>query len=129
MRYILKVNPLLLKDQTLGVGDLIDAIRKERPSIYFSSGFLDHTKNSIEIVAGQDFQELIEDFFPIQIAKGAIIIEIAGSNHASTHKTFINIHGYMVCGCGWIETFEQRRDRETKNQLSEMKVIPMDLGL
>jgi len=127
MKFILKVNPLLLKDNTLGIGDLLDAIREEKKELSFSTGFLDHTKNTVEIYSGNEFMEFIENYFRTQIAKQAIVIEIAGSGHTSAHKPFLNVHGYMVCGCGWIETFEQRKDREIKEQVGNMQVIKMEL--
>jgi hypothetical protein len=127
MKYLLSVNPLLLKDSTLGIGDLVDVIRKENPNMYFSTGFINHSKNSVEITSGKEFQEYIENTFKNQIQKGIISFGLMGSNHNSSHKTFKNEYGYIVCGCGWIESFEERRDRETKEQLGEMKIIKMEL--
>lgn len=127
MRYLLRINSLLLKDQTLGVGDFIDAIRQDNPKLYFSSGFLDHSKNSIEITSGKEFEDFLIATFKLQLERHSIVLELVGSKHDSTHKEFLNVHGYMVCGCGWIETFEQRRDREVKSQVQDMKVIKMEL--
>ena len=106
----MKYSITLKEREKYQIDDFLDTLIEEKPEFHTVIMNIDFTNNSAIIYSDGELKDFILTTFNSKIQSGLFLFEYS-KMHNPFHHTFL-LNGYMLCGCGWKESEQEKIARE-----------------